>query len=181
MRTRNVLGIALVTVSILLVPLVAMQFTHEVAWTPIDFVVAGALLLGTGLLFELAASRVSSLAYRAAVAVALAGALALVWINLAVGIIGSENNPANLMYLAVLAVGSVGALVARFRPQGMARALVAMALAQALVGVIAVVARLEATPALDGVFVALWIASALLFRRASATGSTRQPVALGTY
>ena len=54
----------------------------------------------------------------------------LVWINLAVGIIGSEDNPANLMYGGVLAVGVAGAVAARFRPGGMARALAATALAQ---------------------------------------------------
>ena len=58
-------------------------------------------------------------------------------INLAVGVIGSEENPANLMFGGVLAVGIVGAVVARFRPRGMARALVSTAVAQTTVGVIA--------------------------------------------
>ena len=62
--------------------------------------------------------------------------------NLAVGIIGTEDNPANLMYGGVLAVGIVGAIIARFQPHGMARALVATALAQALVAVIALIAGL---------------------------------------
>ena len=79
-------------------------------------------------------------AYRAAVGVALAAAFILVWVNLAVGIIGSEDNPANVMYGGVLAVGIIGAIIARFQPHGMARALVATALAQALVAVIALIA-----------------------------------------
>ncbi len=52
------------------------------------------------------------MAYRFAVGVALAAAFLLVWMNLAVGLIGSEDNPANLMYFGVLAVGFIGAIIA---------------------------------------------------------------------
>ena len=69
--------------------------------------------------------------YRFAVGVALMAAFLLVWINLAVGIIGESDELANLMYIGVLAVGIVGAIIARFQPHGMARALFAMAFAQA--------------------------------------------------
>ena len=133
---------ALVTACILLLPLVAMQFTDEVVWDLADFVVAGVLLFGAGLTYELVARRArkaGNTAYRAAVGVAVATALILVWMNLAVGIIGNEENPANLMYGGVLAVGIIGALIARFQPQGMARALFATALAQMLVAVIALI------------------------------------------
>ncbi len=80
---------------------------------------------------------------------------------------------ANLMYFGVLAVGIVGALIARFRPRGMARALFATALAQTSVAVIALIAGLGypwsgplELSALNGFFVALFVASAWLFRRA---------------
>jgi hypothetical protein len=113
--------------------------------------------------------------YRAAVGVAVVAAFILVWINLAVGLIGSEDDPANLMYGGVLAVAIIGALIARFRPHGMARAMDAMALAQALVGVIALAAGFgstapnfpEAIVCLTGVFVGLWMISAWLFRKAA--------------
>ncbi|MDX1547169.1 MAG: hypothetical protein R3247_09290, partial [Rhodothermales bacterium] len=113
-------------------------------------------------------------AYRAAVGLALGGALLLGWANGAVGLIGSENNDANLMYFGVLAVGAVGALVTRFRPRGMARALCAMALAQTLVALIALVGRLGAPHSgpleivtVNGFFVALFAGSAVLFRKAA--------------
>ena len=102
--------------------------------------------------------------------------LILVWMNLAVGLIGTEDNPANLMYGGVLVVGIFGAIIARFRPHGMARALFATALAQALVPVIAlIIGKLQVTSAevflgvliLNGFFIALWVGSALLFRRAA--------------
>jgi hypothetical protein len=158
----------------LLLPLVAMQLTDEVDWDEIDFAVAGALLFGACGAWELA-RRTGTIAYRAAVGVAVVATLVLIWINLAVGIIGSEDDPVNLMYGGVLAVGILGALGARFQPRGMARALVATALAQMLAGVVALVAGLGSTAAswpgailvLTGVFAALWLASAWLFRKAA--------------
>ena len=93
----------------------------------------------------------------------------------AVGIIGSDDNPANLMYAGVLTVGMIGAVIARFQSQGMAHALLATAFVQALVAVIAVIARLglPGSPPLEilgltGFFVALWVGSAWLFRKAAA-------------
>ena len=152
---------------LLLLPLVAMQFTDEVNWDAADFVIFGAMLVGAGGAFELAARRTGNKAYRAAVGVALATAFILIWMNLAVGIIGSEDNPANLMYGGVLAVWLIGAVIARFQPHGMARALVATAIAQALVAVIALIAGLGFTLMLTGIFAALWLGSAWLFRRAA--------------
>ncbi len=167
---------------ILLLPLVAMQFTDEVDWGVGDFIFAGILLGGTGLTYELAVRRTGSYAYRAAVGLALAAAFLLIWVNAAVGIIGSEDEPANLMFFGVLAVGIVGALIARFQPQGMARALFATALAQALTGVIALAAGFGATGplwwlrllALTGFFVALFAGSAWLFQKAAQAHLTQQ-------
>jgi hypothetical protein len=164
---------------ILMVPLIAMQFTSEVAWSPFDFIVAGGLLFGAGLAYEVISRRVGSIVYRSAVGISVAAALLLVWVNLAVGIIGSESNPANLMYVGVLAVGMIGALLARFEPQGMARALLATAVAQMLVAFIAQTGGFlsPASPAfesfvLNGVFAMLWMTSSLLFRRASRSNPT---------
>jgi hypothetical protein len=113
-------------------------------------------------------------AYRAAVGVALAAAFILVWLSLGVGVIGADGDPANMMYFGVLAVGLIGAIIARFRPHGMARALFATALAQALVAVIALIFGLGypwSPPleilVLNGFFVALFVGSALLFRYAA--------------
>ncbi|MDH3457911.1 MAG: hypothetical protein OER90_13815 [Gemmatimonadota bacterium] len=159
---------------ILLLPLVAMQFTDEVNWDVADFALFGALLIGVGVSYELAVRTTGDNAYRAAVGVALAAAFILVWVNGAVGIVGSEDNPANLMYGGVLAVGIIGAIIARFKPHGMARALFATALAQALVAVIALIAGLGSSwsgpleiVVLNGFFVALFVGSGLLFQKAA--------------
>ena len=86
------------------------------------------------------------------------------------------------MYLGVLAVGIIGAGIARLRPQGMARALFATALAQALVAIIALIFGLGAPyspPAeivgVNGIFVALFLVSAWLFQRASMASSFNLP------
>jgi hypothetical protein len=111
--------------------------------------------------------------YRFAVAIALAGALVLIWLSLGVGIIGADGDAANVMYFGVLAVGIIGALIARFRSGGMSRAMLAMALAQALIAVIAIAGGLGRPYSgplellgLNGFFVALFVGSAWLFRRA---------------
>ena len=171
---RRAARLVLAAALLLMLPLLAMQVTEHVQWDLADFVVAGALLVGTGVMYELAARKAANTAYRAAVGIALAGALILVWLNLAVGLIGTEDDRANLMYVGVLAVGIIGAALARFRPHGMARALFATALAQALVGVIALIYGLGAPVsgalellALNGFFVALFVGSALSFRYAA--------------
>jgi hypothetical protein len=176
---RSAIAIVLGTGLLLLVPLVAMQFTDEVVWSPFDFVFAGAVIGGTGLLLERAMRKMRNVAYRAGVGVALATAFVLFWGNAAVGVIGDEDEPANLMYLGVLAVGIVGSIIARFQAPGMARALFATALTQAAVTVIALIAGKQDAPGaslaeivwLNALFIALWVGSALLFQRASAGGS----------
>jgi hypothetical protein len=120
-------------------------------------------------------------AYRAAVGMALAAVCLLVWMSLGVGVIGADGDLANVMYGGVLAVGIIGAILAHFQAQGMARALFAMAFAQALVAAIALILGLGAPwspPAeivfLNGFFVVLFVASASLFRYAA-----RGPVPAG--
>jgi hypothetical protein len=86
---KDIVLVVLAAASILLLPLLAMQFTAEVAWDLADFVLAGALLVGTGLMYVMAARKLSNTRHRAIVGVVLAVALFLVWLDLAVGIIGS--------------------------------------------------------------------------------------------
>jgi len=104
--------------------------------------------------------------YRVAVGIAVAAALLVVWMH---GAVATEDDSPGLMFFGVLVVGIIGAIIARFRPQGMARALFATALAQALVAVIAMIAWKQYFEILilSGFFIALWIGSALLFRKAA--------------
>lgn len=157
---------------ILLVPLAAMPLTDEVNWTASDFLLAGGLLLvaGLGLVF---ACRQASLAYRAASALAVAAGFLLIWLNGAVGIIGDEGNPANLVYGGVLVVALLGAAVARLRAGGLSKAMTATAIAQATtpVGALALGAGTAAVAwevwGLTAGFTALWLAASWLYRRAA--------------
>jgi len=162
--------------AMLLVALVAKQLVGEPFW--IDTLAqTGGLLIGVGLAAELVSRKTGRAAYQAAIALALGSALLLGWVNGAVGIIGSENNRANLMYGGVIVVGAVGAAVARLRPGGMARALFAMAFAQTLVAAIALVGRLGSEPleivTVNAFFVSLFVGSALLFSKARGGESER--------
>jgi hypothetical protein len=156
-----------------LLPLVATALTDALDWDGADFAAFGGLLLAAGGLFELALRHPGGAAYRAGVAVALGTGVLLAWVNAAVGLIGSEGDPVNRLYAGVLGVGLIGAAMARLRPAGMARAMLATALAQALVAVFALAGGFVPAGAAPGlvagtaVLVGLWLASAWLFRRAA--------------
>jgi len=179
---KSFVRVAIGTGLILLIPFFGNLFIDGWNWSPFDFIVWGALVFGAGLTYELVAKRMSNKAYRFAVGLAVGTAFILTWVNLAVEIIG-DNNPANLLFFGVPIVGLIGAAVARFRPHGMARALFATALAQALVPVIALIIwnpRVYSwSPgvlrvfALNAFFVLLFLGSALLFRHANARASTK--------
>lgn len=160
----------------LVTPAVAMRFTEEVDWTAFDFAFAAAALGLVGLGLELAVRRTADLRYRAGAALSLATALLVVWSTGAVGIIGTEREPANVLYAAVLLVALAGALLARFRAGGMAWAMAAAAVVQGLVPAIAPLydpasrelVMSEKVLGVTVLFVVLWLASAWLFRRAAA-------------
>jgi hypothetical protein len=169
---------AAVVAAILTIPVIAMRVSDAWNWDLFDFIFAAVVLFGAALAYELVASRGGTAAYRIAVGVSVVTALLLVWINAAVGIIG-DDEAYNLMYFGVLAIGMAGALAARFQPQGMARALFAMAVAQMLVPLIVLAMPrfrdvLWEPPGIAGVFIlnavfaALWLGSAWLFRKAVA-------------
>lgn len=114
--------------------------------------------------------------YRFAIAVAIVTSLLLVWLSLGVGIIGGDGDPSNRMYFGVIAVGLIGAFIARFKPKGMAKTLIAMAIVQAVITLIALIKKLGlpySGPAeiliLNAFFIALFVFSSWLFRRAIRT------------
>jgi len=167
-RARERLAVWAGAAASMLLPLVALRGLDEAAWdAPGDFVFLFILLAGIGLAWELASRLSARRAFAAGIALAVATALLQAWINLAVGIIGSEDNPANWIYAAVIAVAAAGALVARLRPRAMARAMTAAAIAQALAFAVALAAGLGFTGPITVFFVALWLISAALFRKAA--------------
>jgi len=159
-----------VPIGLLTIPLIA-----HFPWTLSDFIFAGAMFAVVGGSFELAVRASGNLSYRLGAAVALATAFLLVWINLAVGIIGNENNPLNLTFFGVIAAALVGSIVARFRAEGMARAMTVAAALQGLIGVIVFILDLGrgdppgavALLVLIEFFAATWLLSAWCFRNAA--------------
>lgn len=128
---------------LLLLPAVAMQFTREVNWDAADFIVMGVLIGSVGLGIEFLVRRSASLTYRAGAVVGLLTIFLTIWVNIAVGMIGDEDNPYNLLFGGVILIGLIGAILARFRPAGMAYAFAAAAIAQAIVSAIGLSADLR--------------------------------------
>lgn len=89
MENKRLIGIVLTVVFLLLIPLIAMQFTNEVNWTLSDFVVAGVLLLSTGLICELVIRKVKKTNHRIILCGVILAVLLLIWIELAVGLFGT--------------------------------------------------------------------------------------------
>jgi hypothetical protein len=156
--------------ALLLAPAVAMQFTGEVQWTLFDFALMGALLAIACGVGELVLRASDSLMYRLGAAVAIGTTFVLGVGNLAVGLIGSEDNPANDRVWAVLAVGVVGVLIARFKPRGLSLVMLALAAGQIGLALYAEATAQDLPLRVTVVFVTGWLVAAALFDRAAREG-----------
>ena len=88
-QNKRLIGIVLTVAFLLLIPLIAMQFTNEVDWNLLDFVIMGILLLGTGLMAELVIRKVRNTESRLVIIGLILLAFFLIWAELAVGIFGT--------------------------------------------------------------------------------------------
>lgn len=88
-RNKDIVSVFVVTAALLMVPLIGMQVSSEWDWDSTDFIIMGALLLGTGLLIVLASRKIKKTSYRLAVIFGLLALLFLIWAHLAVGIVDS--------------------------------------------------------------------------------------------
>jgi hypothetical protein len=165
---KTALRVALGALAVWMVPLVASRVVEGWNWPAGTFVFAYVLFFGTGMAYALIARKMGAWSYKAGVGLALVAGFALGWSNMVH--VSESENPANLVYYSVLAVGGVGAWLARLEARGLALTLFAMA---GTLAVIAVMLPSGAPPyharnAIGhGVYVALFIASGLLFRHAS--------------
>lgn len=83
---KPILVVAVATVLLLLVPVIAMQLTLQVSWGLGDFIVAGALMFGTGVLAVLGIEHCKGTRPRIALIIGLAVGFLVVWAELAVGL-----------------------------------------------------------------------------------------------
>ncbi len=161
--------------ALLVTPAVAMQFTAEVQWSPFDFIFASVLLYGSAGTIDLAIRKGGSMAYRLGAGLAVLVSFLLIWVNGAVGVIGDEDNPANLMFIAIIAIAASGAVAARFEARGMARAMtIAFVLNAAIAAAVPIYGwGADEHPAMPGlvaliaVFSMMWGLSAALFAKAA--------------
>jgi len=169
-RRRNRWSLAIwgTAAFLLLLPAIAMRFPATgVDWNARDFMVMGAMFSIACGSYEVVARISDNTAYRAASGMAIVTAFLTVWVNLAVGMLGSERNPANLLFGGVLAIALVGALLARFRPRGMARAMQAAAAAQGAMALYALFGGYPEVTLHVGLFAVPWLLSEQLFKKAA--------------
>ena len=88
-QSKRIGFILLSVAGLLLIPLIAMQFTNEVDWNAFDFLVMGILLLATGLACDFAMIKFKSTSQRLLICGGILFLFFLVWAELAVGIFGT--------------------------------------------------------------------------------------------
>jgi hypothetical protein len=155
-------------------PGLAMQLTNEVVWTASDFVVWGAMLLVACTVADLALRKATNFAALAAGLIAVAAGFFTIWANLAVGIIGNEDDPHNLAFMLVPLIALAGGIFARLKADRMTVAMLIAAVAQVAAALFAISdGRVDqgSRPA-EIIFAAvilpgLWLLSAGLYKKAS--------------
>jgi hypothetical protein len=155
--------------ALMLAPVVATRLTDEMAWDRADFILVAVILAAACGAWEIAMRKTGSWAFAAGAIVAVGAAFLLFLVNGAVGFIGNEDNPVNLLFFGVLTLALGGAIIVRFRPEGMARTMAVTAGAQVAAAGLAVLMVPDVRGFLLGtaMFVPMWLLSSWLFARAA--------------
>ena len=154
--------------AILMSALAANLLFQEWNWGAEDFVILAALLFGGCGCVEVVSRLNVGRTYLGGFGLLLLGMMLLAWINLAVGVIGSEDHPGNRMFHALPVIALLGALIFRFRPRGLAMTMTAVAAGHFAIAVIAYVTGMAFIFPMTGAFIAVWMTSAWLFRKSAA-------------
>lgn len=172
--TQTIPTVAFITAVILMIPFIAMQFNKDMNWSAFDFIIVGAIIFGIGTAFAYVVRKGQNLAYKAGVVVAFGTTLFMIWANLAVGLIASGPNFANLMYIGVVAISLIGTFVSGFKAGNMERTMYAAVFALVLIAAISLIAidwlgntSIVEILAINGFFATGYIIAALLFRAAA--------------
>lgn len=184
---KKITYLVFLTIGLLLIPLVMNILGNRVEggngwhWTAFDFVFMGVLIFGTGLAYLLISNRAKSMHYRLALGLALAGAFLLIWVNGAVGIIGSEKEDVNMLYFAVIAILFFGSIITNLKSKKMSVVLFITAAVQMLIPTLALLIwhppfdpGVVPVFGINVVFAMIFIASGLLFKQVS--NATNQPI-----
>ena len=162
--------------ALLMFPVILMQVGRE--WSAGVALIAAGVIGAVLLLIELATRKLGDPAYRAGVTTAFAAALLLTWVNVVGGLTGNPQNPQQVAFLVLFLTAGVGAFAARARPDGMARAMLGVAVVQAILTGLTVTDPSTASDPrgvagfllLSGYFTALWLVSAAAFWQAARQG-----------
>lgn len=169
LTTRN---IGLITVGLLLIPFIAMQFSTGVDWSISDFAIMGLLIFGTGMAFKWTFYKGRNLTYKAGVVLAIGTSFLLVWVDLAVGLIASGPNVPNLLFLGVVAVVIIGSVITNLQSKGMMLTMFLATMLIGLIGLVAIVMEYDRMPGnswmevlgVTGFFGMLYLIAGFLFR-----------------
>lgn len=159
-----------VLAALLILPAIAMRFSPEVDWTAFDFVFAGIILAALGIGGEIALRVGRNAPHRSGIGIAALGSFLTVWINGAVGMLGSEDEPTNLVFIALVGVAIVASLLVWFRPSIMRWIMAALSAGQFAVGIAAGLWTMPGHAIEWGVlsfFALIWSASAACFHAAN--------------
>jgi len=171
---ESAIGPAFGGAALISIPLIAMQFSAEVNWDILDFAIAWSLIFAVGFTFQIVSNKVKNSAYKIATGLAAFASLAILWVNGAVGIIGNESNPLNLMFAGVLLMVILGSFIAKLEAQAMSRVMISTAVTQVSISFAAFSIYIVDNPGapFSGVlnitllFTVIWLLSALFYRRA---------------
>lgn len=175
---KTTIRLLAITAGLLLIPIIASKFVEGWNWSFSDYVFAAVMFFGTGVLFEVGRFMSKNIMYRAGFGLALLTGFMIIWGNLAVGFIGSEDNPINLLYLGVLMFAFLAAITTKFQAQGLSKVMFATAVAIALIPVVGLIIGTEFAEIpqaagtvtvifLNSMFAALFVGSGLLFKQAA--------------
>lgn len=89
MKKQNIIRSILAAELVLLIPLIAMQFSDSWDWRLPDFIIIGLLLAGVGIGYQMIVTGAKNNSRLAALGIILAAVMILLWIEMAVGIFGS--------------------------------------------------------------------------------------------
>jgi hypothetical protein len=166
--------VALGSLLVLLIPFTASFLSEEMDWSPFDYILVWIMLFLTGTAYSFITRNSKDAVYRIAVGLAVVSGLMLTWVNLAVGLIGSEDNPINLSYFFILALGILASFMMRFKAVYMTMILVSMAFGMVIVAVVALFLNMQSLPqssvtqimGVTGFFMMPLLVAAILFYQA---------------
>lgn len=123
--------------ALLVLPAIAMRVTEKVVWTASDFVFAAIILAALGIGGEIALRVGKNAPQRVGIGIAALGGFLTVWVNGAVGMLGSENEATNLAFIGLVGAGIVLSFAVWFRPAKMRWIVAALSAGQFAVGIAA--------------------------------------------